>query len=230
MSQAFHVANESKEDKQRRIDANKQHKADRQAKLERTRYGGAKDDVALANIFRQFGIDFLNIPREKAFALVPQTLEGKRYDHLSKDAIEFLVDTFGAKQRVTPDNRPVLAFSIEDKGDPMSLVNDLVERSAQPRKVVKAVYEALVKQIRISLRKERYLRLPDIGRFKIGYRPAKEKRKGMNPFTGKKQWFKAKPASNKLRFSPAKTLKVFCAEKIEVVEPPKKKKKKSKKD
>lgn len=46
-----------------------------------------------------------------------------------------------------------------------------------------------------------------IGKFKIKKVAARPARKGINPFTKKEQMFKAKPASQKLKFFPSKNLK-----------------------
>merc|ERR1712176_31311 len=49
-----------------------------------------------------------------------------------------------------------------------------------------------------------------IGNFlnlKLKKKPAQKKRKGINPFTGEEQWFKAKPASKTVKAIPMKALK-----------------------
>lgn len=225
MTRVFHVATESREDKQRRLEGQKRHKADRQAKLERTRHKGAQNDVELANIFRQFGLNYLTQPKDELFRNVPLILEGRKYDHLKKDALDFLAENYNVQGLVLPDGSKILHFKMSKKGDPMKLYSTLAERSGQTRKVVKAVYEALVTELHIGLKTERLFRLPEIGRVKVSYRPAKEKRRGRNPFTGKEGWFKAKDASNKLRFAAAKVLKTYVENKVPVIAPPKKKKK-----
>jgi DNA-binding protein HU-beta len=231
MSQSFRVAFETKEDKQRRIDAQKKNKEFRQAKLERTRYKGAQDDVELVNIFLQFGINPLYVSKEEAFKTLPTILTGRKFA-LAPNAINFLTDQYGDRISMATDfnGKTEVTFHEEKRKDEnMSLISEVAEKSGQKRRVVKEVYEAMLSVIRVSLKNDRYIRLPDLCRIKVSYRPAKEKRKGMNPFTGKKQWFKARPASNKLRFSPLKAMKTYVAAKVEVVAPVKKKKK-SKKD
>ena len=49
--------------------------------------------------------------------------------------------------------------------------------------------------------------IPNIGKFKIKKIKAKPRRKGINPFTKQEQWFKAKPASKKVKFYASKSLK-----------------------
>ena len=103
----------------------------------------------------------------------------------------------------------------------MSIVRNIAERADQKRSVVKAVYAALIEEVTSTLKEERKVRLPDLGIIGIKFRPARPKRKGINPFTKKEQTFKAKPASNKLKFRFAKGLRKF-AEKLPVEAPKKK--------
>merc|ERR1711953_1474154 len=42
---------------------------------------------------------------------------------------------------------------------------------------------------------------------KLKKKPAQKKRKGVNPFTGEEQWFKARPASKTVKAYPMKALK-----------------------
>jgi hypothetical protein len=44
---------------------------------------------------------------------------------------------------------------------------------------------------------------------KVVKKPATKAREGINPFTGEKQMFKAKPASKKVRAMPLKALKAM---------------------
>ena len=58
-----------------------------------------------------------------------------------------------------------------------------------------------------ALKKGEDVVVPNFGKWKIKKVPAKPRRRGRNPFTGQEQWFKAKPASKKIKFFPAKKLK-----------------------
>ena len=49
--------------------------------------------------------------------------------------------------------------------------------------------------------------IPGIGRVKTRKRPARKARKGVNPFTGEEQMFKARPASVAVKILPVKKLK-----------------------
>lgn len=106
----------------------------------------------------------------------------------------------------------------------MNIRAAIAEASGQKPKVVKQVYESLVDVVQENLKSDRRVRLPGLGILSIKFKPARPKRKGMNPFTKEMTTFKAKPASNKLKFRPAKDLKVF-ADKLPKVEPKKKGKK-----
>lgn len=49
--------------------------------------------------------------------------------------------------------------------------------------------------------------IPGIARVKTRKKPARKARKGINPFTGEEQMFKAKPASVGVRILPVKAVK-----------------------
>lgn len=220
---------QAKERKAQRLASSKANKEARDEKLYRTRYNGAKDNIEAANLFMLLGIDYFKTPKDQLASIVRDRFNGKRADSIQTRAMDFLTDNFDAEIKVE-DFRPTIRFLLpraEEEGEdrPMQLYSVLAERTGQTRKVVKEVYEALVLEARKSLRTNRLFKLPDIGRLKIQYRAAKEKRRGINPFTQKKMWFKAKPATNKLRFAPAKVFKLFVANKIDVVAPKKKHKK-----
>lgn len=222
------LAYETKEDRKQRLQRNRQHKELRHEKLERTRHGGAHDDVEQANIFFHLGMDIFTIPVHERIATMKKTLEGLRTDKIPKASMKWLRENYDAIEVGDLEGRLVIHFSEpKQQGDDMKLYTQLAELSGQTRKEVKAVYEALVKQIKHELKHDRRVRLPELGRLAIRFRPAKEKRKGRNPFNGKEMWFKAKPASNKLAFRPSKDFKEYVNDKIPV-EAPKKKHKKEK--
>lgn len=216
--------------KHQRLEGQKKHKADRQEKRARTHGNSVKDDIELENIFTQFGLTLLNpkVPRDAVFSQVPVIMQGRKPELISSKALDFLVQEFDVEVITDTNGRTILNFPQKPKGDEMNLFAEVAEKSGQKRSVVKAVYEALLSRIRVNLKNERRVRLPDFAVVKVQFRKAKEKRRGRNPFNGKKMWFKARPASNKLRITPLKRMKDWCAEKLEVIEP-KKKSKKSKK-
>lgn len=106
----------------------------------------------------------------------------------------------------------------------MNIRKAIAEASEQSPKIVRSVYDALVDVVQDSLKSDRKVRLPGLGIVSIKFKPARPKRKGKNPFTGEMTTFKAKPASNKLKFRPSKDLKEFV-DKLPKVEPKKKRKK-----
>ena len=75
------------------------------------------------------------------------------------------------------------------------------------RKQVSEVFESLNGIIKKSLRGNGLFTLPGLLKLKVVKRPATKAREGVNPFTGEKMTFKAKPASKKVRALPLKNLK-----------------------
>ena len=69
------------------------------------------------------------------------------------------------------------------------------------RKQVGSVFDSLGSVIKRSLRG------PGLLKLKVVKKPATKAREGVNPFTGEKMTFKAKPASKKVRAVPLKSLK-----------------------
>jgi len=212
---------ETKEARQRRIEEQKSSHEFRSERFYRRHGRGARQDVQVANIFLALGLNYLELNREEAFQKVPEVVEGKRVDEFSKKALRFLRDNFDAEQVEDSEGRLLLHIPAPKQGEQMNIYRELADRSGLTRKVCKALYESLVKLVRRSLKEERRIRLPEFGIVAVRYRKARPKRKGINPFTRKKTTFKAKPASNKLKFRPSKELKEFVG-KLAVI-PPKKK-------
>ena len=77
------------------------------------------------------------------------------------------------------------------------------------RKQVGAVFESLNGIIKKSLKGAGLFTMPGLLKMKVVKRPATKAREGVNPFTGEKMVFKAKPASKKVRAVPLKSLKGF---------------------
>ncbi len=77
------------------------------------------------------------------------------------------------------------------------------------RKQVSSVFDSLSGVIRKSLRGNGLFTLPGLLKLKVVKKPASKAREGVNPFTGEKMTFKAKPASKKVRAMPLKSLKAF---------------------
>jgi nucleoid DNA-binding protein len=77
------------------------------------------------------------------------------------------------------------------------------------RKQVSGVFDSLNTQIKKSLRSNGLFTIPGLLKLKVVKKPATKAREGVNPFTGEKMTFKAKPASKKVRALPLKNLKGF---------------------
>ena len=75
------------------------------------------------------------------------------------------------------------------------------------RKEIGAVFDSLNVIMRKSLRSHGLFTLPGLLKMKVVKKPATKAREGINPFTGEKMMFKAKPASKKVKLSPLKNLK-----------------------
>jgi nucleoid DNA-binding protein len=220
---------EQAEERRRRFEQRKLFDRARSLKRERKK-GLTASELSLVNIFREYGISYWSMPPQDAFALVPKEVEGRKASTLSRKALHFLAENFNVEQIEDPDGRVLLHFfKSEDKGEDMaSFFGMVAEKSGQPRRVVREVYEAFVKVAHRMLKETRAVRIPELGKIRISFRPAKPKRKGINPFTKKPAIFKAKPAMNKIRFRPFRDLKEFIAG-LPIVEPKKKKKKNGKK-
>jgi nucleoid DNA-binding protein len=61
--------------------------------------------------------------------------------------------------------------------------------------------------IKKSLKSGGLFTIPGLLKLKVVKKPATKAREGVNPFTGEKMTFKAKPASKKVRALPLKALK-----------------------
>ena len=77
------------------------------------------------------------------------------------------------------------------------------------KKQVSSVFESLNTVIKKSLKSNGMFTLPGLAKMKVVKKPATKAREGVNPFTGEKMVFKAKPASKKVRVMPLKNLKGF---------------------
>jgi nucleoid DNA-binding protein len=229
MSHAFHItSNETPEQKAKRLADNRLFRQEKTDKLERLRHGGAHADIEMANLYRRLGIDYFNVPKEQLHEIVVKKFHGCYTTHLSEEIISLLQEHFGAKLYSGPRTRQkyIIIFPKEgDKGESrkMKLYTAIAKETGQTTKIVRSIYEALVTEAHHGLKNDRFFRLPEIGRIRVAYRKALPKRKGIVPFTGEHKTFPAKPASNKIRFSPAKPLKEYVAAKVKVVAPKKKK-------
>ncbi len=89
------------------------------------------------------------------------------------------------------------------------ILNHIAKETDLSRKQVAAVFDSLNGIIRKSLRGNGLFTMPGLMKLKVVKKPATKAREGINPFTGEKMTFKAKPASKKVRVLPLKALKAM---------------------
>jgi DNA-binding protein HU-beta len=89
------------------------------------------------------------------------------------------------------------------------ILNQIAKDTELSRKQIGGVFDSLNSLIKKSLRSQGLFTLPGLLKMKVVKKPATKAREGVNPFTGEKMMFKAKPASKKVRAMPLKNLKSF---------------------
>jgi nucleoid DNA-binding protein len=89
------------------------------------------------------------------------------------------------------------------------ILNAISKDTDLSRKQVAAVFDSLNGVIKKSLRGNGLFTMPGLMKIKVVKKPATKAREGVNPFTGEKMTFKAKPASKKVRVLPLKALKAM---------------------
>ena len=89
------------------------------------------------------------------------------------------------------------------------ILNSISKDTSLSRKQVGSVFDSLNAVIKKSLRGNGLFTLPGLLKLKVVKKPATKAREGVNPFTGEKMTFKAKPASKKVRIAALKNLKEF---------------------
>ena len=89
------------------------------------------------------------------------------------------------------------------------VLNGIAEASGLSRKQVACVLDELATMIDKSLGKRGpgVFTIPGLCKIVVQRKPATPARKGINPFTGEEQMFKAKPARNVVKVRPLKALK-----------------------
>jgi DNA-binding protein HU-beta len=105
-----------------------------------------------------------------------------------------------AKASTTKKNKPMSKSAV------LQAVADAVGDEV-PRKHVKHVVESLVDVGHKELKKNGIFVLHGFAKFVVVKKPARPAREGINPFTGQKQKFAAKPASKAVRARPVKAVK-----------------------
>ena len=89
------------------------------------------------------------------------------------------------------------------------VLTQISKDTALSGKQVASVFDSLGGVIKKSLRGNGLFTMPGLMKLKVVKKPATKAREGVNPFTGEKMTFKAKPASKKVRVLPLKSLKAM---------------------
>lgn len=87
--------------------------------------------------------------------------------------------------------------------------SSIAETTGVSKRDVSAVFEALNEQIKKALtgRGPKSFTIHGLCKIVVQHKPATKEREGVNPFTGEKTIFKAKPARNVVKVRPLKKLK-----------------------
>ena len=114
-------------------------------------------------------------------------------------------------KKVAPKKKKVGA--IKEKMTKSQIFTDIGEATELSRKQVAAVFDELESLIGRSIAKRGLgeFTIPGLMKVTTVKKPAKKARKGINPFTGEEQMFKAKPASIAVKVRPLKKLKEYAA-------------------
>ena len=109
--------------------------------------------------------------------------------------------------------KKVVVTPIRKKLTKSQIVASLAESTELTKKQVSAVMDAYDNLVERSIKKRSVgeFTVPGIMKITTVNKPAKKARKGINPFTGEEQMFKAKPASIAVKIRPLKKLKEFAA-------------------
>lgn len=103
--------------------------------------------------------------------------------------------------------------AIKDKMTKSQIFTEIAEATELSRKQVSDVFDELESLVGRSISKRGLgeFTIPGLMKVTTVKKPAKKARKGINPFTGEEQMFKAKPASIAVKVRPLKKLKEFAA-------------------
>lgn len=102
--------------------------------------------------------------------------------------------------------------AIKEKLTKSQIFNEIAEATELTRKDVASVFDELESLVARSVSKRGLgeFTVPGLMKIVTVKKPAKKARKGINPFTGEEQMFKAKPASIAVKVRPLKKLKDFA--------------------
>lgn len=99
--------------------------------------------------------------------------------------------------------------TITERYNKTQILDAIAEKTELSRKQVGAVLDELADVIEGHVKKKAVgeFVLPGILKINTVHKPATKARKGVNPFTGEEQMFKAKPAKTVVKIRPLKKLK-----------------------
>ena len=114
-----------------------------------------------------------------------------------------------AKKVVAPKAAPKAVGPVKARYSKSQIVQEIADITSVARKEVGKMLEHLEDIIarHLSPKGPGEFVLPGILKINTIKKPAKKARKGVNPFTGEEQMFKAKPASTAVKVRPLKKLK-----------------------
>src|SRR5690606_4167078 len=114
------------------------------------------------------------------------------------------------KKAAAPKSAPK---AIKERYSKTQLLNHLAETTELSRKQVSSVLDELTNVIEghISKKGAGEFVLPGLFKVVTVKKPAREARKGVNPFTGEEVTFKAKPASTQVKIRPLKKMKEMAS-------------------
>jgi nucleoid DNA-binding protein len=87
------------------------------------------------------------------------------------------------------------------------IFSTLAEETGLKKKDIAGIFDALSGMMQKDLKKVGVFNVPGLMKIKVVHKPAVPAREGVNPFTGEKMMFKAKPARNTVKVTALKGLK-----------------------
>ena len=89
------------------------------------------------------------------------------------------------------------------------IVGNIAENTGLNRKQVGEVFDQMSMMVAMDLgrRGPGTFTIPGLVKLRVHKKPARKARKGVNPFTGEEMMFKARPATNVVKFRALKSLK-----------------------
>jgi nucleoid DNA-binding protein len=87
------------------------------------------------------------------------------------------------------------------------IFSHLADETGLKKKDIAAVFDAMTGMMKRDLKKVGVFNVPGLMKVKVVKKPSVPAREGVNPFTGEKMMFKAKPARNVVKITALKNLK-----------------------